>query len=183
MVKLFTGKGDDGTTGLLNGGRVSKAEARMEAIGSLDELNATLATAKCQQVRPSDRQTLECIQKDLYQLMAELASQPDADSLKFQMTELQVAFLEQTLHELGEQVEMPKGFILPGATRAAAAFDLCRTVARRAERRVVALNDLGNLGNPQVLRYLNRLSSLLFLFEVSYSKMDDKQNITYTKDL
>ncbi len=155
----------------------------MEAIGTLDELNATLGTVKCLEVRPSDRQTLECIQKGLYQLMAELASQPDADLGKFHLTEQQVTFLEQSLQELGAHVEMPRGFILPGATRTAAAFDLCRTVARRAERRVVELNDHGSLGNAQILRYLNRLSSLLFLFELSYSKTDDKQNITYTKDI
>jgi cob(I)alamin adenosyltransferase len=183
MVKLFTGRGDDGTTGLLHGGRLSKADIRMEAIGTLDELNATLANTKCLEVTSGDRQILERIQKDLYQLMAELASEKADDSMKYRLSAEQVVFLEQSLQKVGEQVEMPRGFILAGATQTAAAFDLCRTVARRAERRVVDLNAHSNLDNPQVMRYLNRLSSLLYLFEIYYSKLTDTQNITYTKDL
>jgi cob(I)alamin adenosyltransferase len=89
--------------------------------------------------------------------------------------------LEKKLEELGSQTEMPKGFILPGETHQAAAFDLCRSVARRAERRVVELNEQTAIGNPEILCYLNRLSSLLFLLEVKFSKKDDSQNFKYTK--
>ena len=181
MAKLYTGKGDDGTTGLIGDRRVSKADLRLEVIGSLDELNSFIGNAKCSLKDEFVRMMLETIQRDLYSIMAELANISGAEIKKAVFDELRVLYLEKTLEDLGKGVEMPNGFILPGETQQAAAFGLCRSVTRRAERRVVDLNQQARLGNPQILRYLNRLSSLFFLLEVKFSMQNGLKNFNYAK--
>ena len=181
MPILFTGKGDDGTTGYLGDGRISKADARIEAIGSVDELNSFLGNAKCLIEDKSIYSMIETVQRDLYLIMAEMANLSGSKIQNAELSEGRVSFLEKMLEEIGSQTEMPKGFILPGETQQAASFDICRSVARRAERRAVELNELSAIGNPEILRYLNRLSSLLFILEVKLSKKDDLQKFKYTK--
>lgn len=181
MAKLYTGKGDDGTTGLIGGSRFSKADLRLEAIGSLDELSSFIGNAKCTLKDEFVHAMLETIQRDLYSLMAELANISGAEITKVVFDEQRVLYLERMLEDLGGKVEMPNGFILPGETQQAAAFGLCRSVTRRAERRVVDLNGQAELGNPQLLRYLNRLSSLFFLLEVKFSLQDGSKKFNYAK--
>ena len=181
MAKLYTGKGDNGTTGLIGEGRVSKADLRLEAIGSLDELNSFIGNAKCLCKDEFVYTMLETIQRDLYSIMAELANISGAEIKKAVFDEQRVMYLEKMLEDLGSGVEMPSSFILPGETQQAATFGLCRSVTRRAERRVVDLNEQTELGNPQILRYLNRLSSLFFLLEVKLSTQDGLKNFKYAK--
>jgi len=183
MAQLFSGKGDDGSTGLLGEERVSKADLLIEVIGSLDEVNAFLGNAKSLLSDKPLQELLEEIQRDLYHLMAELANTHEARLKVPVLDESRVSFLEQNLAEISQQTTMPAGFILPGETREAAAFGLCRVIARRAERRMVELNGQQPLKNPAILRYLNRLSSLLFLLEVVFSRKGKLKKFKYAREL
>ncbi|MCJ7431972.1 MAG: cob(I)yrinic acid a,c-diamide adenosyltransferase [Anaerolineales bacterium] len=165
-MTFYTAKGDDGTTGLLGEGRVPKYHARMEALGTLDESTAALGLARAQCADPHCGLILLEAQRDLYKLMSEVAATPDnADKFHF-ITAERVGWLEEQTNALSKQVEMPKQFILPGDSLGGAALSLARTVVRRAERRVVELFDLGEIANPELQRYLNRLSSLCFVLEL-----------------
>jgi cob(I)alamin adenosyltransferase len=169
-MSFYTSKGDDGTTNLLGEGRVAKYHVRIEAIGTLDESSAALglARAQCQDLR-SAAILLEA-QRDLYKLMAEVAATPEnADKFRFIDTK-RVAWLEEQTDELSKFVEMPKEFILPGDSVAGAALSLARAIVRRAERRVVELFDADEIKNPELQRYLNRLSSLCFVLELLENK-------------
>ena len=182
MAKLYTGKGDDGTTGLLGPERVSKTDIRLEVIGTLDELNSFLGNAKSLTKGQSIKQIGEEIQRDLYGIMSEIADTEGNVTHGHRFEESRIVFLEKTIAEISEHTVMPKGFILPGETHEAAAWGLCRTVARRAERRVVELNELKGLHNPQLIRYLNRLSSLFFILEVKASQIGSSDKFRYAKE-
>src|SRR5262245_11303578 len=159
----LAGGGDDGTTGLLGGGRAAKDDVRIEAYGTVDEASSAIGMAKALTGDERVREIAEGLQRDLYRLGAELATSPDATGRFVTTTEADVAGLDALLVELEAEVPMPEGFILPGSTPASAALDLARTVVRRAERRCVTLAGSGGLANEQVGRYLNRLSLLLFV--------------------
>ncbi|HEX2991570.1 MAG TPA: cob(I)yrinic acid a,c-diamide adenosyltransferase [Anaerolineales bacterium] len=169
-MSFYTSKGDDGTTNLLGEGRVAKYHARIEAVGTLDESTAALGLARAQCLDPLSAPILLETQRDLYKLMAEVAATPEnAEKFHF-IDESRVAWLEQRTDELSGIVEMPKEFILPGDSLAGAALSLARAIIRRAERRVVELFDLNELSNPDLQRYLNRLSSLCFVLELLENK-------------
>ena len=162
MLEL-AGTGDDGTTGLLGGGRASKDDPRVEAFGTVDEASSALGLARS--LSPHARVTSICeeLQRGLYAVGAELGTNP-AQRKRFALTGAgEVTRLEVLMRELEAEAPMPDGFILPGATPASAALDLARAVTRRAERRCVALQRSGALQNPEVGRWLNRLSLLLFV--------------------
>ena len=162
MLEL-AGTGDDGTTGLLGGGRASKDDPRVEAFGTVDEASSALGLARA--LSPHARVTSICeeLQRGLYAVGAELGTSP-AQRKRFALTGAgEVTRLEVLMRELEAEAPMPDGFILPGATPASAALDLARAVTRRAERRCVALQRSGALQNPEVGRWLNRLSLLLFV--------------------
>lgn len=164
-MSFYTRKGDDGTTGLLGKGRISKHNARMEAIGTLDESSASLGLARATVRDPRCGPLLLEAQRDLYRLMAELAATPEnADQFHFDTR--RVDWLEMQTDELSKFVEMPDDFIVPGDSSAGAALSLARAVVRRAERRVVELFDKKEITNPALQKYLNRLSSLLFVLEL-----------------
>lgn len=159
----LAGGGDDGTTGLLGGGRVPKDDLRIEAYGTVDEASSALGLARALTGDERIREIAERLQRALYRLGAELATNP-ADSGRFGTTsEADVVELDHLMAELEAEVTMPDGFVLPGSTAASGALDLARTVVRRAERRCVQLQREGGLDNRQVTRYLNRLSLLLFV--------------------
>lgn len=163
MTTYFTGKGDDGTTSLLGGGRVSKANSRPQAYGAVDEASAALGLARSFSTDDDSQRITLRVQRDLYLLMAELAA-TEATAEKFRTIDSShVEWLELQIERLGERVVMPKEFIVGGDSRAGAAYDVARTIVRRAERRVVELADQDMVANPQILRYLNRLSTLCFL--------------------
>lgn len=166
-VKLYTKTGDAGETGLLYGGRVSKTDPRVEAYGTVDETVSAmgLARALCRDDRV--RALLADLQRELFTVAAELATDAqgyDRFTTHFKpVTAEMTERLERTLDDMMDEVKLPPAFIVPGGSPASAAMDVARTVARRAERRVVDLKDLGLLVNYEVLRYVNRLADLLFM--------------------
>jgi cob(I)alamin adenosyltransferase len=160
---FYTRRGDDGYTGLLGPGRVPKYDPRPEAYGTVDEAQAALGLARASGCVERTGQIVLAIQRDLYRLMAELAALGD-DGTPFQrsITAEHVEQLETWIAKVEADLEMPKEFVVPGDSRPGAALHLARTVVRRAERLVVRLGHEGLVHNDDLLRYLNRLSSLLF---------------------
>jgi len=157
LSKIYTKTGDDGTTGLGDGTRVAKDSLRVAAYGTVDELNSTIGVVLAQPVPDAVRETLVQVQHDLFDLGGELcipgmAMIHDAD----------VERLEKTLDAFNQDLPPLKDFILPGGGMAAACAHVARTVCRRAEREVVTLSRSGDV-RPEAVRYLNRLSDLLFV--------------------
>ena len=179
-MSFYTGKGDDGTTGLLGKGRVSKSDARIEAIGTLDESSAALGVARAAVRDERCGPLLLRAQRDLYRLMAEVASSPE-NAGQFHFEAERVDWLEQEIEALGKTVEMPGEFIIPGDTPGGAALSLARAVVRRAERRLVELFHADTTANPALQQYLNRLSSLLFVLELLENRAAG-QSTTRAKD-
>lgn len=166
MPGFYTRTGDDGYTGLLGEGRVPKYHPVTEAVGAIDEAAAALGLgrAACRGERSAG--LILTVQRDLYHLMAEIAATPENVARFRQIDALRVGWLEQQTDVLSNLVELPKDFILPGDSPAGAALALARTVVRRAERRVARLYHEQMIENPELLRYLNRLSSLCFVLEL-----------------
>ena len=161
-MKIYTKVGDQGRTMFFGCGMVQKNDPRIEAFGALDELNSVLGVTLCFVEDEKLRQTLNKIQNDLFTVGADLAgSELHADTLP-QVQESHIRELELAIDELEEKLGMPKKFILPGGTASSSFLHLCRATARRAERTLVGLKDLINL-NPEILRYVNRLSDLLYV--------------------
>ncbi|HSP18621.1 MAG TPA: cob(I)yrinic acid a,c-diamide adenosyltransferase, partial [Myxococcaceae bacterium] len=151
--------GDDGTTGLLGSGRVRKDDPRIEAFGTVDEASSAIGLAKGLSTDERIRELCEELQRGLYRLGAQLATDP-AEAGKFGGVErADVVRLEAIAVGLEAEVPMPAGFILPGATPTSGALDLARTVVRRAERRCLGLAGV----SPDAMAYLNRMSLLLFI--------------------
>lgn len=163
-MKIYTRTGDDGTTGLFGGDRVRKDEARVEAYGTVDELNATLGVARATGLPAEIDAVLVPIQEDLFVLGAELACVPGKEA-KMSMRLLDgedSARLERAIDQAEDGLPPLKSFVLPGGTPAAASLHVARTVARRAERRVLTAATQGPVRSELVV-YLNRLSDLLFV--------------------
>lgn len=162
MLEL-AGTGDDGTTGLLGGGRVRKDDPRVEAYGTVDEASSALGLARALSSHARVTSICEELQRGLYAVGAELGTSPSAGKAFLTTGAKEVARLDELIGDLEQLVPMPEGFILPGATPASGALDLARAVVRRAERRCLTLERAGGLTNPDVRRWLNRLSLLLFV--------------------
>jgi cob(I)alamin adenosyltransferase len=165
---IATRTGDDGTTSLLYGQRVRKDHFQIEAVGAFDELNAAIGLAKAFSVSKETKSTLEQIQKDLVALMGELAcAESDAEryaASKFEkIGEANLALVDAALAAVEKQAPSFDGWATPGANPAAAALDLARTAARRAERRLTALPAQGRNVRPVVAKFVNRVSDLLWL--------------------
>jgi cob(I)alamin adenosyltransferase len=167
MPRIYTKTGDDGTTGLLYGGRVPKSDLVTEAYGTTDEAVAALGTARALCEDEALRRDLLVLQRELFVVGADLAANPKQrkklDPEVSLVTEGMVDRLEARIDDLVEQRPLPETFIVPGANPGSAALDTARSVTRRAERQVVALERAEREVNPQVRRYLNRLSDLLFV--------------------
>ncbi len=163
VARLYTRSGDAGTTGLLGPERLSKDDPRVEAMGAVDELNAALGVALSAQRHRTIRAALLKIQDDLFTVGAELATTDGQTSKLPRITKAYVARLEEILEAL--DVGPVREFLLPRGTEALARLHWARTVARRAERRVVALARKEHV-NPELLRYMNRLSSVLYQMAV-----------------
>jgi cob(I)alamin adenosyltransferase len=169
VVKIYTRKGDDGSTSLWYGGRVAKHDARTEAYGSVDEANSALGVARalCRSRKHRDLGSdLLQLQQDLFVAGAELATAPEAserlEDEVSRITDGMVEALEVDIDRYMRQVDLPPQFVIPGGTELSAALDVARTAIRRAERRVVALRDSDGLASDTVLRFLNRASDLAF---------------------
>lgn len=182
MAKFYTGKGDDGTTGLLGEGRVAKHDLRMEAIGSVDEASAALGLARSQVALPENRDRLLDLQRQLYRAMTELAATPETAARFLGIDSDVLSRLEGEIDALQARVIIPREFIIPGDTPGGAALDLARTIIRRAERRISELMARGDVTNPYLLSYFNRLSSYLFLLELSETAVSGRDHPTLAKE-
>ena len=167
-MSIATRTGDDGTTGLMYNRRLPKHHVRVEAYGTVDELNAALGMARATTTAESVRAQLLATQKDLVILMGELATRGD-DQERYRndgfenVTDEMTRRLDQAVLAIESAGVSFKGWATPGATINAAALDVARTVCRRAERRVIALYEAEKGGNPEVVVYLNRLADFLWL--------------------
>jgi cob(I)alamin adenosyltransferase len=163
MTRLWTGKGDDGTSGLLYGGREPKASPRFDAVGALDEAQAAIGVARAEAPNGSELDViLTALERDLWVLMAELATDaPNRSKLtagSSLVTSEMVSALEAVIDDIGARFELPNEFVVPGQDRGSALLDLARTVVRRAERSATVVAVDGSHAIP----YLNRLSSVLW---------------------
>lgn len=177
LSKIYTKTGDSGTTGLGDGSRVDKDDVRVEAYGTVDELNSAIAMILCEENVPDDlkRWLLE-IQHDLFDLGSELCV-PGYSAINSD----HITLLENNLDSMNENLPMLKEFILPGGNRAASACHLARTICRRAERRVHTLSktqDINDLG----LKYLNRLSDFLFVAARVLSRTDGGKEVLWNRE-
>jgi cob(I)alamin adenosyltransferase len=167
LSKIYTRTGDDGTTGLANGERIGKTDHRVAAFGDIDETNSALGLLLTEPDVPrAIHESVARIQHDLFEIGAEL-SLPEYR----QITAEHVSKLEHDLDELNAELPPLEEFVLPGGTRAAAVCHLARTICRRAERSAWAAATLTAL-NPELLRYLNRLSDLLFVMARSLARQN-----------
>jgi cob(I)alamin adenosyltransferase len=161
LTRIYTRLGDDGETHLGDMSRVPKTHPRIEAYGTVDELNAQLGAALALADLPASYAAwLRQVQNDLFDVGADLSVPHGGDRARLRVTPEQTAWLEAACDEVNAELEPLKSFVLPGGAPAAAALHVCRTVCRRAERRVVAC---GDDVNPECVHYLNRLSDLLFI--------------------
>ncbi len=166
LNKIYTRTGDDGTTGLVDGSRVSKASALMQAIGDVDEANSAIGLAVIALADDPLAAALERIQNDLFDLGADLATPATYDGfapseMVLRIVPSQVERLEREIDAMNDHLAPLRSFILPGGSPQAAALHLARAIARRAERSAVAVEDMEL--NPAALAYVNRLSDFLFV--------------------
>ncbi|MBA2395206.1 MAG: cob(I)yrinic acid a,c-diamide adenosyltransferase [Ktedonobacteraceae bacterium] len=164
MAKVTTGTGDTGYTGLLGEQRVPKYDARPDTFGTVDEATSALGLARAMAQDQHVKAIIYQVQQELYLLMGELAT-PEENYAKMGLfiTSDHVKRLELVEEDLKREVEIPNKFIIPGDTLDGAALDLARTMIRRAERMAVKLLHEGVIHNNEVVRYLNRLSDLIFI--------------------
>jgi len=167
LNKIYTRTGDDGSTGLVSGPRRSKADVRIEAYGTIDEANATIGLARLHSSNDAELdKTLAHIQNDLFDVGSDFATPGPDDELTYEplrAVQSQVEWLEQSIDTYNEALEPLKSFTVPGGSALSAHLHLSRTVVRRAERCGVALLDAEPDTNPIAVKYLNRLSDLLFV--------------------
>ena len=165
--KVYTKYGDKGETSLLYGGRVSKNNVHTEAYGITDEAVSAMGLGRSLSDDQKVKDILRDLQRELFTIAAELATDPDKYELFHQhfkpVTQEMVDNLETIIDSLEEEFTMPQVFVLPGGSPASSAIDMGRTIIRTAERRVVALAEAGQLTNELILTYLNRLGDLLFV--------------------
>ena len=181
--QFYTGRGDDGYTGLLGPERVPKYDLRPEAYGTVDEAQAAIGLARASGCTPQTGKILLDIQRDLYALMAELAAAGEEDSVfSGRVTSEHLDQVADWLAQLEGKVKLPKEFVVPGDTQPGAALHLARTVVRRAERHAVRLVHGGVLANDLVVRYLNRLSSLLYVLALAEDQEAAGRGPTLAKD-
>lgn len=182
MVKLYTRTGDDGFAGRLGEGRLPKDNPLFEAIGAVDEATAALGIARAYSLAKQTRTLLLATQKDLYHLMAELSATKENAGQFRRIDEKQVTWLEEQTDTLQSQVNLPNEFIIPGDSIAGAHMAMARTFVRRAERQVAGLYISGEIESVQLLRYLNRLSSLCFILELLENEVSGKSTPTFAKE-
>jgi len=168
VVKIYTRGGDDGSTGLWYGGRVSKSHPRPEAYGAVDEAASALGLCRAAAGQDQDelREDILRLQGELFVAGAELATAPEAagrleDGVS-KVTPAMVERLESDIDRYMERVHLPPKFVIPGGTELSARLDVARTALRRAERRVVDLKGSGDLADDTVLRFLNRASDAVY---------------------
>ena len=164
ITKVYTRSGDMGKTSLVGGQRVSKASARLEAYGTVDELSSHLGLLAAMLADGSDKDMIIRIQNCLFNVCTNLATDQEQTELypSAYLPDGEIELVEQKVDNIMNLLPERQGFILPGGTKEAAQAHVCRTVCRRAERRIVALSEVAKI-TPSVLQYVNRLSDYLFV--------------------
>ena len=181
MSKVYTKTGDAGTTSLVGGKRVDKACARLESYGTIDELNAQVGLLLTYVNEPTDRDCLIGIQNCLFVIGAQLATEAEsAYQPSCVITADDVTALEKQIDSASEGLPKWRGFTLPGGCRAAALAHMCRTVCRRAERRVLALHASEPV-SPQLLAYVNRLSDYFYVLALRLNFLQGTEEILWQK--
>ena len=180
ITKVYTRGGDKGQTSLVGGQRVSKASTRLEAYGTVDELSSHLGLLAALLPEGDDHDMIERIQNCLFNLCTNLATNQDETPLypSAHLPEGEIALLEREVDTIMALLPERQGFILPGGTKAAAQAHVCRTVCRRAERRIVALSEEATV-SPEVQQYVNRLSDYLFVLAKKLNFIAGKSEKTW----
>ncbi len=179
MVRIYTRTGDDGTTGLIGGKRVSKHSPRVDAYGCVDELNSVLSLVRSLDLPERIETILGQVQDELFTIGAHLARPQGADPGEAGFPPISgsgVLLLEKEIDECETEIKPLREFILPGGSKAGALLHLARTVSRRAERSCVALSRIENV-DPRILQYLNRLSDLCFVLARFVNHLASKPEI------
>ncbi len=161
-MKIYTKKGDAGNTSLFGGSRVPKSSARIEAYGTVDELNSVVGLAAAHGLSEQGGKWIKKVQQDLFVLGADLATPPSAKTRIHRIDEEAIEFLENTIDMMEEELEPLKNFILPGGSSQGAALHMARTVCRRTERATVSCSKKEQI-SEHTIKYLNRLSDFLFV--------------------
>lgn len=176
ITKVYTRGGDKGKTSLVGGQRVSKACIRLEAYGTIDELSAHLGLLAAELPEGHEQMMVERIQNCLFNVCTNLATDQSKTPLypSAHLPEGEIALLEQEVDTIMHELPEAQGFILPGGTREAAQAHVCRTICRRAERRIVALSEEADV-SPEVQQYINRLSDYLFVLAKKLNFIAGKQ--------
>jgi len=163
-MKLFNKKGDEGYTSMLYGQRILKSDPRPETYGTLDEANSTLGFAKALSKSERAKEIIHKVQEGLFVVGGELATDSqDYEKLKKKIEDDDIKELQDLIEELEGKVELPRSFIIPGASLVSAALDMARTIIRRGERRAIRLREDNILVNDKILAYLNRSADLIFI--------------------
>lgn len=169
ITKVYTRRGDAGQTDIIGGIRISKTDVRLEAYGTVDELSSHLGLLaamlnQCDDASKAERDNIIRIQNNLFNVCSHLATDQSQAPLypSAQLAEGETQLLEKAIDSMNAQLAEPQGFILPGGTMAAAQAHVCRTVCRRAERRIAALAETAIVGH-EISQYINRLSDYLFI--------------------
>ncbi|HOE70248.1 MAG TPA: cob(I)yrinic acid a,c-diamide adenosyltransferase [Brevefilum sp.] len=181
MSPVYTSDGDQGETGYLGKGRISKSSLRIESVGSVDEANAAIGLARALCADPKSKTILFEVQKHLYLLMTELSASPEMADQFDRLNQDHVNWLEEQIEDLESAVVLPREFIIPGSSPASGAIHLARTIVRRAERRAVSMLEAELIKKQLLIAYLNRLSSLLFMVEV-YEALSAGNDIQLAKE-
>ncbi|HEY5742457.1 MAG TPA: cob(I)yrinic acid a,c-diamide adenosyltransferase, partial [Terrimicrobiaceae bacterium] len=187
IMKIYTRTGDDGSTSLISGARVSKTDVHVDACGTIDELSCALGIARATSPAASTDKSLATIQSYLFELGAELAN-PERNSSASQIDPSLITWLEAEIDSMAAELPPLKNFILPGGTAAAAQIHFARAICRRAERAVVNLSHSQSI-NINHLKFLNRLSDFLFILarhenfrtgtlEEKWQSKEDRNNAT-----
>ncbi len=179
-TSYFTGKGDDGTTGVISGARISKSDTLISAIGDIDELNSSIGVAICEIEDESLKTGLKSVQNDLFVIGASLASSDKNDRREGFGGEAAILRLEARIREIAGKTPDLKKFVLPGGSRGSACLHMSRAIARRAERSVIVASGEHSI-DRRIVAYLNRLSSYLFAAAVylNHAKGIKESNPTY----
>ena len=180
-MKIYTKTGDAGTTSLVGGKRVPKDCARLESYGTIDELNAQVGLLLTYVEEPSDRECLISVQNNLFVVGAQLATEPESSHKpSCVISQDDVTNLEKNIDQASEGLPKWRGFTLPGGSRSAALAHVCRTVCRRAERRILALNAMESV-EPQLLAYVNRLSDYFYVLAIRLNFLQGTEEILWHK--
>ncbi len=170
-MKIYTKAGDAGRTSLFGGKKTSKDDIQIEAYGTVDELNSHLGAAISALTDEKSITTLKSIQSILFDIGSHLASDGTSDSFLPEIKEQMIEALESEIDRMDASLEPLRSFILPGGNAAISQLHICRTVCRRAERRVVTLNNISEI-NPLLIKYLNRLSDYFFVIARYQAALD-----------